>query len=266
MLSVLSVSLLTVYFAPFAVHMTSTLDSDQVITALMTNGLNAFAASINAQEGVPSTFHQTKQHKASNAVKYLMDTAESAMNDYNSNLCAEALDAMCSYAMNYISLKKKAPAIWFDIPPWMRVTTDFLFLNEDSLVDLVSRRTWFEWEVLRQYQVIFAQSLLVERKELCYHACINTRIIGETAGALDDMFVVDLALKFFNTYLRASINVNDVRVVYNTLFQYRQMAERFVDRERGATKELALRAWKTAKYMLYYAHACSQKRLFFLVE
>jgi hypothetical protein len=146
---VLFVSFLTVFFAPFAVNMMTTLESDNVITALMTNGLNAFAASINAQDGVGDAFHQAMQHKASNAVKYLMDTAESAMNDYNSNLCSEALDAMCSYAMNYICLKHKAPAAWFAIPTWMRVTTDFLFLNEDTLDDLIARHTWFEWKVLR---------------------------------------------------------------------------------------------------------------------
>ena len=51
---------------------------------------------------------------------------------------------------------------------------------------------------------------------------MNTRIMGETAGRRGDLNTLDLVIKFFNTYLRASINLSDVRTVYNVLFQYRR--------------------------------------------
>ena len=35
-----------------------------------------------------------------------------------------------------------------------------------------------------------------------------------------------LAVKFMNTYLRATLNARDVRTAYNVLNQYRQLAER----------------------------------------
>lgn len=70
-------------------------------------------------------------------------------------------------------------------------------------------------------------------KEVCYHLCINTRIIGETAAKHGDLYVLDLCIKFFNTYLRNAINLNDFRVVYNSLFQYRQLAESLILKEKG---------------------------------
>ena len=38
-----------------------------------------------------------------------------------------------------------------------------------------------------------------------------------------------LAVKFFNTYLRATLNTRDVRTAYNVLNQYRQLAEAHLD-------------------------------------
>lgn len=70
-------------------------------------------------------------------------------------------------------------------------------------------------------------------KEMCYHICINTRLIATTAAYKKQLAVLDLTIKFFNTYLRASINLNDPKIVYNTLFQYRQLGEVLVDKTKG---------------------------------
>ena len=81
-----------------------------------------------------------------------------------------------------------------------------------------------EWKVLRQYQMLFNESLK-HMKELCYHIAMNTRIMGESAARRGDLPALDLCIKFFNTFQRASINMSDVRTVYNILFQYRLMGE-----------------------------------------
>eukprot|EP00727_Mastigamoeba_balamuthi_P003053 m51a1_g12745 hypothetical protein (947) ;mRNA; f:345-3525 len=259
------VSIVAVMIVPFIAYLSNFLESEEVITKLMTHGLNAVVSQINTPN---PTDEQTQynQRKVANAAKYIMDTAESSLNDNNKNLCSEALDALCSYCMHYVNLKDKLQPSWNKITPWLKKSMDFIILNEDSVKDLVIRGLWVEWKILRQYQRLFQDALVLESRELCYHICINTRIIGETGGALFQLPVADLAMKFFNTYLRQAINVNDVKVVYNTLFQYRRMAERFVDRERGTSHDLALRAWKTAKFMLYYGYACQGKKLFFIVE
>ena len=37
--------------------------------------------------------------------------------------------------------------------------------------------------------------------------------------------MVELAIKFFNTYLRAAINGGDVRTAYSVIHQYRMLAQ-----------------------------------------
>jgi hypothetical protein len=110
-------------------------------------------------------------------------------------------------------------------------------------------------------------------KELCYHIAMNTRILGESAANRMDYHTLDLSIKFFNTYLRASINLSDVRTVYNVLFQYRKLAEYVViygneiaSQESTEENELETRALRIAKFMRYYSFQCLNQKLIFLVE
>jgi hypothetical protein len=128
-----------------------------------------------------------------------------------------------------------------------------------------------EWKVLRQYQMIFSESLK-EMKELCYQIAMNTRIIAEFATRRNDMHTLDMCIKFFNTYLRASINLSDVRTIYNVLFQYRLLGEFVISYGKEIAgdgtdeNEVEIRAIKIAKFMRYYSFACLQTKLLFLVE
>jgi hypothetical protein len=88
---------------------------------------------------------------------------------------------------------------WYDIPLWIRQSPDFLTLSDEAIEDLRNRKTWMEWKILRQYQMLFSESLKL-MKELAYHIAMNTRIIGETAGRRGDLHTLDLVIKFFNTY------------------------------------------------------------------
>lgn len=92
---------------------------------------------------------------------------------------------------------------WFVIPIWIRQSPDFLTLAEEAVSSLEEKKTWMEWKILRQYQLLFSESMRL-MKELCYHIAMNTRIIGEQAGKRSDYYTLDLCIKFFNTYLRAA--------------------------------------------------------------
>eukprot|EP00727_Mastigamoeba_balamuthi_P005508 m51a1_g1577 hypothetical protein (817) ;mRNA; r:96781-100057 len=249
------------FLFPFLTYLFFFLDPEVVVTKIMTNGLNAVVAAINSQ-GVDNAKHQIR---ATLAVEYLMDGALSSIKKKNKNIASEILDALCSFLMHYISIKDSAPDVWYDIPLWLKQSPDFLIVNAEELKVLEKRQLWMEWKVLRQYHNIFVEAIKFF-KEMCYHICINTRIIGETAALHQQMHTVDLCIKFFNTYLRTAINLIDVRVVYNTLFQYRQFAELLLDKDRGSTKELATRALQIAKFVRYYAFLCQQRNLSFLVE
>jgi hypothetical protein len=51
------------------------------------------------------------------------------------------------------------------------------------------------------------------------------RLLGERAVEAGDMGLLRTIMKFFNTFLRATINARDVRTAYNVLNQYRLLTE-----------------------------------------
>src|SRR5690606_38956589 len=69
-----------------------------------------------------------------------------------------------------------------------------------------------------------------------------------------------LAVKFFNTYLRATINARDVRTAYNVLNQYRLLAERVLPYEQGSY------SIEIARYFKYYGGVSFTAKLPFILE
>jgi hypothetical protein len=96
-----------------------------------------------------------------------------------------------------------------------------------SVDQLETNRVWLEFEVMRQFQALFSESL-VELPDTINLIAIDTRYVGEAAIAAGDRAALGLTMKFFNTYLRASINTRQVRAAYNVFNQYRMLAERIL--------------------------------------
>src|SRR6201999_2913482 len=92
-----------------------------------------------------------------------------------------------------------------------------------------------------------------ERPDVNYLIAINTRYIGEAALSARDEEALALAVKFFNTYLRATLNAQNIRTAYNILNQYRQLTERAL--ELGPSEKVDQTALVTqiAFFLKYYA-------------
>jgi hypothetical protein len=105
---------------------------------------------------------------------------------------------------------------------------------------------------------------------MCYLIAIDTRRLGEAAARRGDLRALDLAIKFFNTYLRATINAKDIRTAYNILHQYRQLAESVLTLREGESTErrrkLQHRALQIAKFMRYYSSVAYQRGMPFVSE
>jgi hypothetical protein len=143
---------------------------------------------------------------------------------------------------------------------------------------LAKNKTWLEWKILRQYLMLFNESMF-QLAEVSNHIAINTKIIGSAAaGQTGDLNTLDLTIKFFNTYLRSGISKMAVAIVYNILAQYRQLGEALLEfakdfsmlqeDKKAIQMGLALesRAIKVAKYMRYYSFVALNYGLTFLVE
>ena len=63
------------------------------------------------------------------------------------------------------------------------------------------KRTWVEWKILRQFQGLFADAMN-DMPDLCYVIAVNSKKMCIAAARRGDFHVLDLFVKFFNTFMR----------------------------------------------------------------
>jgi Predicted membrane protein (DUF2254) len=193
------------------------------------------------------------------AMEELTDITSNSISGKDKIIASRAVDALKDLALRYLRFKKRATAKWFEIGESIRENPDFVAMDPESLSDLVERKTWVEWKVMRQYLGIYNEAL-VPMRDINYLIAIDTRYIGEAAAQAGDSEVVNLVLRFMNSYLRATLNAKDVRTAYNVLNQYRLLVEALL---RGGRASAAVPA---VTYLKYYAHIGYDLNLPFVTE
>nr|WP_255216253.1 DUF2254 family protein [Pseudenhygromyxa sp. WMMC2535] len=287
---VLSMLLLTTSLCllfPYFAYVFNFLEPDSIISRITTDGL----ASSTPYRGRGRRSISARQHGATQAVEHLANIGLNAVQQKDKNIASSTTNALCNFAIYYGDTKAGMVQSWSAIPDWNRQSPDFVSLSDEAIEDLRGRGTWLEWKILRQYQMLFGEGL--ERmKDLCYLIAINTRRLGEAASRHGDLPALDLTIKFFNTYLRATINANDTRTCYNILHQYRQLGG-FVIEHRdtdpndlildqpvsmtstltvslgapaGDLSELEKRGLEIARYMRYYSGIAFGRGMAFVTE
>jgi hypothetical protein len=243
----LSVLLMVPYFA----YVFDFLDPEKVVARIQQQAL----ASSLADEGDLAV----RQVRVVQSVEQLTDVAMNAISQKDKLIAQGAVDALKELATQYLPRKRDAERGWFDIAGKLRQNPDFVSMSSESVDDLAARKVWLEWKVLRQYQAIYNESL-GEMPDMNYLIAIDTRYIAESALAVDDGEALRLAVKFFNTYLRATLNAQQIRVAYNVLNQYRQLCERLI----AAKKDDV--AAEVAGHLRYYGQIAHGMGLAFVTE
>jgi hypothetical protein len=185
--------------------------------------------------------------------------ATSAILQRESPIMLDALDNLKNLAFFYIQQKSKLPEHWFKLTAPVQHDPDFVSVDMSLLRAVETQRIWLELKIFRMYQAIFIVALN-QFRDACYIISINTRAIAEQGLHLDQLEITRLAIKFFNTYLRALINTQDIRTGYNILKQYRQVAEVALSHK---NPEITL---EIAQYFRYYSLIAYKAGLLFLPE
>lgn len=192
-------------------------------------------------------------------LEQLCDVAVNAVSNKDKMIAASAVNAIKDLGTSYLRQKAEQPAAWFALGEALRTNPDFVGLAPESVEDLARRRTWLEWKLLRQFQAIYSEALR-EAPDINYLLAIDTRYLGEAALAAGDREALSLTVKFFNTFLRLTLNAQNVRTAYNLLHQYRLLAERVL-----AAGEAAMVA-DIGSYLRYYAQVAQGMHLGFVAE
>lgn len=160
--------------------------------------------------------------------------------------------------MFYGMYKSQLVEGWFLVTPSIHRDPDFVALETVTLKELETQKNWLEVKIFRQYQSIFTDSLNYFR-EACYIVVINTREIAQ-ALQRQDWAIAHLAIKFFNTYLRAVITTPDVRTAYTLIKEYRMLAEAALQHH---NESIVL---DIAHHFRYYCFLAYKAELVFLPE
>jgi Predicted membrane protein (DUF2254) len=199
------------------------------------------------------------QVRALNAMEELTDITSNSISGKDKIIASRAVDAIKDYVLEYLGVKGRLDPRWFQIGEGLRDNPDFVAMDPESLTELESDRSWFEWKALRQYLGISSEAQGA-MPEINYLIAIDTRYIGEAALAKGDLPLVDLAFRFMNSYLRASLNARAVRTAYNVLNQYRLLVEAMI---RAGNDAAALAG---VRHMIYYGRTSFDMQLGFVTE
>ena len=199
------------------------------------------------------------QARTLGAMEELTDITSNSISGKDKIIASGAVDALKDFALEYLRNKPKASHDWFQIGESIANNPDFVAMDPESLRDLEKRRTWVEWKVMRQYFGIYGEAL-GSMRDINYLIAIDTRYLGEAAGAAKDAELITLVFRFMNSYLRATLNARDVRTAYNVLNQYRLLIEAMLRQGNGPA------ALDGVRHMKYYGHVSFDMNLTFVTE
>jgi hypothetical protein len=238
---------------PYFVYVFDFMDPGRVIARIQEQAL----AAARGKQGPRDV--DGRQGRVLAAIEQLADVGVNAISQKDRGIASAAVDALMELAVRYLPEKAHLEKGWFELGPRLRANPDFVAMTESSLADLAANQSWVEFKVLRQYQTIFGESVS-EMRDVARAAAIDTRYIGEAALRADDREALALAIKFFNTYLRATINASEVRTAYNVLNQYRLLVDAVL---RAGREEVAL---QFARHLSYYGQLAQSRNLGFVTE
>jgi hypothetical protein len=200
-----------------------------------------------------------QQESVLEGAEQLADVALNTIQNKDKIIASRSVDALRQLVVEYLGRKEVLPQAWFDIGGKIAADPDFVAITEDKRLEMSEERTWFEYKVLRQYQMIYSEALN-RMRDINYLVAIDTRYIGEAAIAVGDRKVLELSIKFFNTYMRATLNARDIRTAYNIMNQYRLLTEEVIKDGRTEVAE------EVGNYFKYYGQLAFGMELSFVTE
>jgi hypothetical protein len=242
----ISLLILIPYFA-FIFHF---LQPDTILARIRTHTLDVVRGSRDPARA---------KAEAIRGIEQLADVALNAMESKDKGVSMMSVEALRQFTEEYQALRAGLAPAWFQVDGDLARNPDFVSMAPEVLQDVTDRRYWVEMKVLRQYQTLYNEALN-KMRDINYVVAISTRRIGELAIRQGNAELVELVVKFFNTFLRATINARDVRTAYNVLNQYRLFGETLLDYGDGS------RAVEVARYFKYYGRLSFDQKQSFVLE
>lgn len=244
LLGLFGASLGVLLMLPYFAYVFWFLEPTRLVSRIGRSASRAIRQAVDKQ--APARQHQL-QRDVLDALAELYDIASHSISAKDKIIASRAVDACKDLLCDYLAIKPYLPADWFNIGPKIVDNPDFVAMDPESLADLETRRSWLEWQVLRQYLGIHSDAL-AHMPDIGYLIAIDTRYVAIAAVEADQKEAVDLCLRFLNSFLRATLNARKVRSAYNLLNQYRLLVDGLLQRRQTQS------ALAGVRHMSYYGH------------
>ncbi|HSR12557.1 MAG TPA: hypothetical protein VLS90_14040, partial [Thermodesulfobacteriota bacterium] len=186
-------------------------------------------------------------------LEHIANISVRSVDRYDRNTAIEGVLTLERIARDYWKSKGELQASWFEADPDF-----FLGFSSQALEEMTSLRSWTEMKLYYQfYEILRAAS--PRMPELTSTIAKSLRKLSLEPAALENPAVRDLAVEYFNTFIRLTLNRKDVRSLYIIFDQYRTFAECMADK---FPEEVA----QIAYYFTYYGQAARESGLPFVVE
>lgn len=253
------VTIAVVVLIPYFMYVFAFLDPERLVNRLELQAVNAFLRGRSSVDQRYLRDLQRSQLDFRGAVEQLSDVAIHALSKLERSIASTTTEALKQVAITYLGQKNDFPETWFKIDPPLRHSPELQVMASKSVQSLEENRCWVEWMILSQLATIYTGSLNLMR-DISRRVAINTRQLAAYALQVKDEPVLNLTIRFFNSYLRSAINRKDVRSGYNVFDQYRHLAEVALVDDAPET------AIQISGYMNYYGNLAIKSGLPFLAE
>ncbi|HZF49110.1 MAG TPA: DUF2254 family protein [Polyangiaceae bacterium] len=256
LITMIFLTLSLVIMVPYFAYVFDFLEPDKIVARIKSIGVGQ---ALSPPSGEPDEAVDKRRMAALGSLEQLADIALNAIQQKDKGLASSSIDSISELVVAYVLKKPGLDERWFQIRGELLADADFVSMNAESLETIAENKTWLEYKALRQFLLVYREAL-AEIPDIVNRVAIDTRYIGLAAISAGDRKALDVAVKFFNTFMRKALNAKDVAAAYNNLNQYRYLAEELL---RAGWNDEVLRV---ANYFKYYAQTAYAMKLAFVTE
>lgn len=242
----LSLALATVCFAlliPYTLYLFKVLRPANLLNAFRRDVIGAAQDASNG--GNIDACHAL----AAGRIENIGDVGRSAVNLADADTARRAIWALRDTLHDYLSIKEDLP------PEWFKAEAQIVRgRHEAALQHIRQTGMWIERRIVEEFQDLFNAALLSRMDDITHAVAQALRLVGEDAIQNNDRPLALLVSKFFNTFLRATINRGEVRGGYDTLYEYELLADSALERQPDFAIQIAER-------LTYYGEAAGGRLL-----
>jgi hypothetical protein len=199
--------------------------------------------------------HALPEHRrhVSESFEHVANIAVRSVDRLDRNTAIESVHMLEDLAARYRARKARLPAEWFEAEKEL-----FLSFSSAAVDEANASRSWVEMKILSQLRQMLG-SALTRMHDVTSAVAKALRRFGLADGVRSDPRLRELAVEYFNTFIRRAMNTRDVRSVFILFDQYRILAEELL----ADDPELVL---EIAYYFAYYGQIARDMQLSFVVD